>query len=165
MRVLVVAAVALSLGCLEPPAPRRGPSSFAVVRVEAVSGELRALGRVPSLRVRFDDALAPPHEDDLLLLRGLGSDAVLGDPETLPLSSSTLARRLPGRLGVDPEALAACRADGRAARPPDPDPPLLHPTRLRPLPPAPLPRPTARAEATAPPREASAPAGAPRPRR
>jgi Lamin Tail Domain len=142
MRVLVVAAIALSLGCLEPPAPRRGPSSFEVMRVEAVSGELRALGRVPSLRVRFDDALAPPHEDDLLLLRGLGSDAVTGDLENLPLSSSTLARRLAVRVGVDPTDPAVLRVEGMAALPPDSDLTLLLSTRLRALRGAALDRPT-----------------------
>lgn len=133
MRVLVVAALALATGCLETPAPRRVPSSLGWVRVEADTGELRALGRVPSLRVRFDDAVALPDDDDLVLLRGVVSDAVLGDLENLPLSPSTLARRLAVRVSVDPADPAVLRVEGHDALAPDADLTLLLSTRLRAL--------------------------------
>lgn len=133
MRVFVVAALALAPSCLEAPSPRRAPSSFAWVRVEADTGDLRALGRVPSLRVRFDDPVALPDEDDLALLRGVGSDAVTGDLENLPLSPSTLARRLDVRVSVDPTDPAVLRVEGRDAIAPDTDLTLLLSTRLRAL--------------------------------
>lgn len=96
---------ALSLllsSCLDYAAPRAPAVPLRLREVDAPTGSLDALGRVPALRLRFDRAVEVPAEDDVVLVAGAPSDALRGDIARLPLSASTLARRVPSSLQVDP---------------------------------------------------------------
>lgn len=120
----------LCASCLDPSAPRAS-SALTLRAVEGSTGDLLALGRVPSLRLRFDRAVRAPGPDDVVLLRGAASDSVQSDLERLPLSASTQARRLEVRVTRDADDPELVRVEALRPAGPDSELALLVSTRLR----------------------------------
>lgn len=128
---------ALCASCLDPSAPRAS-SALTLRAVEPSTGDLLALGRVASLRLRFDRAVRAPGPDDVVLLRGAASDATLSDLERLPLSASAQARRLEVRVTRDEGDDELLRVEALRPASPDSELSLLVSTRLRGVDGAPL---------------------------
>lgn len=126
----LVLPLALLSACLDPAQPRRG-AALTLRAIESETGELDAVGRVTTLRVRFDRAIRAPAPDDLILVRGAPSATLQSDLENLPLSSSTQTRRLPASARVHPDDPESLMVESLSPLAPDTEIGLMLSTRLR----------------------------------
>jgi hypothetical protein len=110
---------ASSLGCIEAPPLRTTPAPLRLVAVESPLGDLDALGRLPSLTLRFDRPLAWPVEGVAMLLTGAPGDALRSDAGDGRLSATNALRRVPARLSLDPRDASVMRLDATQALLPD----------------------------------------------
>lgn len=121
----------LLLACIQPPALRHAPDDFGIVDVVAPGGDLRAVGRLVSLRLRFERPLATPPDDAVMLLTGAPSDALRADANDGLLSASNAARRLPLRVAVDARDARTIVIEAQAPQLPDAALTLLVTPQLR----------------------------------
>ena len=118
---------ALLSSCLDYAPPRAPPPPLRALTEEAVP----VVGRVPSLRVRFDQPLEAPEDDAVALFLSPPSDALRADFARLPLSSAHAARRLPIVVTLDPADPRVLRVEARATVRPDAALSLFLSARLR----------------------------------
>jgi hypothetical protein len=104
----------LIAACIEAPALRRPPTPLRLAAVDTPTGDLDATGRITTLTVRFDRAMAWPAADALLLVRGASSDGLRADAADGSLSATNSARRVSVRLARDPRDPSALTLDALA---------------------------------------------------
>lgn len=132
-RALVAHSLSLvaSVACINPPPLRDPPVAPELVTVETPSGDLDALGRVPSLTLRFDRPIAWPDLGAVMLVTGAASDALRADADDGTLSASNAPRSVAARLVRDLRNPAVLRLDALAALLPDTALTLLITSSLR----------------------------------
>jgi hypothetical protein len=99
--------------------------------VESTTGNLDALTRIPSLRVRFSHPMAWPSPDALMLIAGHATDSLRADAWDGVLSASNTQRRIEARLARDPNDPRVLTLDGVLPLLPDSTVTLLVTSRAR----------------------------------
>lgn len=96
MRPILLCGAALA-ACIDYAPPPRAALPPRLVAVTS-STALDALGRAPSLHLRFDAPVADPADDDVVLVTGAPSPALRSALARPPLAAGTTARRIPATL-------------------------------------------------------------------
>lgn len=114
-------------GCLTLAPPTLSPDAAAVdarppplhlVSVTSSTGDLDAVGRLPSLTLRFDRAIAPPGPDDVTLFDLPPSTSLSTDLGHGDISAAHAAHRLAARVTVSDDG-ASLAVRGRTPQLPD----------------------------------------------
>ncbi len=105
--------------CINAPPLRSPPEALALVTVESPTGDLDALGRVPSLALRFDRDIAWPLSGAAMLVTGSASDALRTDAFDGALSASNVSRLVDVSLTRDPRNASVLHVDAREPLLPD----------------------------------------------